>query len=274
MSATEATSGVAVPEQPWWRRVWNLRDYWLTVYRRTWKGSVVNSFVTPLLYVAAMGMLLGSYVQADPATLDGAPSYLAFVVPGMLAAQTMMMAFGESTYPVMGQIKWHKTYFSMLATPLGVPEIVLANLGFVVARVALASAVFVAVMVPFGVLASPWGALGAIAVQLVAGVAFAGPIYAFAASSDNEQGFTVIFRVLLLPLFLFSGGFFPVSNLGPALETAAAFTPLFHATELTRSLMIGTTETGPALVHLAYLAALAAVGVALSIRALQRRLVR
>ncbi|BDZ57698.1 hypothetical protein [Barrientosiimonas endolithica] len=122
MSATEATSGVAVPEQPWWRRVWNLRDYWLTVYRRTWKGSVVNSFVTPLLYVAAMGMLLGSYVQADPATLDGAPSYLAFVVPGMLAAQTMMMAFGESTYPVMGQIKWHKTYFSMLATPWACPR--------------------------------------------------------------------------------------------------------------------------------------------------------
>ena len=64
-------------------------DYWATVYRRTWRGSVVSSFVTPLLYVLAMGVLLGGFIKGDPATLEGAPTYLAFVAPGMLAAQSM-----------------------------------------------------------------------------------------------------------------------------------------------------------------------------------------
>ena len=83
-----------------------LVDYWSTVYRRTWKGSVISSFVTPLLYILAMGVLLGGFIKSDPDQLEGATSYLAFVAPGMLAAQAMTTVFGEVTYPVMGMIKW------------------------------------------------------------------------------------------------------------------------------------------------------------------------
>ena len=72
-------------------------DYWATVYRRTWKGTVVTSFVIPLLYVMAMGVLLGGFIAGDPARLDGAPSYLAFIAPGLLAAQSMQTAIGETT---------------------------------------------------------------------------------------------------------------------------------------------------------------------------------
>ena len=83
-------------------------DYWLTVYRRTWKGTVISSFVTPIFYVVAMGVLLGGFIEADPAELEGATSYLAFVVPGLVAAHAMQTAVGETTYPVMGMIKWQR----------------------------------------------------------------------------------------------------------------------------------------------------------------------
>lgn len=266
-------TAASVPDRSRWRRVANLTDYWMTVYRRTWRGSVINSFVTPLLYVLAMGVLLGSYVKASPSTLGGAGSYLEFVVPGLLAAQTMTMAAGESTYPVMGALKWHKTFESMVATPLGVPEVFLANLAFIVARVLVAAAVFVVVMTPFGVLHSVPGAIGLVLLQGLVACAFAAPIYAYAAWVRSEEGFTVIFRLLIMPLFLFSGGFFPISNLPDVLQVVARATPLWHATELSRALSLGSVEIGPALVHVAYLAILALVGGRLSLITLSRRLV-
>ena len=95
-----------------------MTDYWATVYRRTWKGSVVNSFLTPLLYIVAMGVLLGGFIKGDPDELEGATTYLAFVAPGMLAAQAMSVVFGEVTYPVMAMIKWQRTFYGMIASPL------------------------------------------------------------------------------------------------------------------------------------------------------------
>ena len=113
-----------------------LVDYWTIVYRRTWKGSAISSFVNPLLYVLAMGVLLGDYISGDPGQLEGASSYLAFIAPGLLAAQAMQTVFGEVTYPVMGAIKWQRTYFGMTASPLSVREVILGHLGFVMFRVA------------------------------------------------------------------------------------------------------------------------------------------
>ena len=75
-------------------------DYWWTVYKRTWKGSIVSSFLSPLLYVLAMGVLLGTFIHVAPSRLEGATSYLAFVVPGLIAAQAMQTATGETTTSV------------------------------------------------------------------------------------------------------------------------------------------------------------------------------
>src|SRR3954463_8709842 len=83
-------------------------DYWRTVYKRTWKGTAISSFVAPLFYVVAMGVLLGGFIEGDPAKLEGATSYLAFLVPGLIAAHAMQTAMGETTYPVMSLIKWDK----------------------------------------------------------------------------------------------------------------------------------------------------------------------
>ena len=118
-----------------WQGVARQGDYWLTYYKRTWKGSVVTSFASPLFYVLAMGVLLGKFVHADPSRLEGATSYLAFVVPGLIAAQAMQTAMIETTYPVMSALKWQKTFFGQLASPLEPRDLANGMLLFTLFRV-------------------------------------------------------------------------------------------------------------------------------------------
>jgi lipooligosaccharide transport system permease protein len=250
-----------------------LVDYWVIAYRRTWKGSAISSFVNPLLYVLAMGVLLGDYIADDPGQLDGAPSYLAFIAPGLLAAQAMQTAFGETTYPVMGAIKWQRIYFGMTASPLTVREVILGHLGFVMFRVALTCAVFVLVMAPFGVFATVWGAVLAFLVQLLVGMAFAAPVYAFTAGLKDESAFALVFRLGMIPLFLFSGAFFPIQNLDPWMEVLARVTPLWHGVDLTRMLTLDTVDVGAAMVHVAYLVVLATLGWFWAVHRLTKRLI-
>ena len=251
-----------------------LVDYWTTVYRRTWKGGVITSFVTPFFYVVAMGVLLGDYVTADADQLDGAPSYLAFIAPGMVAAQAMTIAFSETTYPIMGMVKWQRIYYSMIASPLSVGEIVLAQIGFIVLRVAFSCGVFIAVLAPFGVFESVWGTVLALPVQMLIGLAFATPVFAFAAGLEDESAFALIFRLGMIPLTLFSGTFFPIDNLGPVLEAVARVTPLWQGVDLTRMLVLGDVDWGIAAAHVLYLAVLGGVGWWLTVRRLTRRLVK
>lgn len=255
-----------------WQLTTRLADYWLTVLRRTWRGSIVTSFVNPLLYVAAMGIFLGGFIKSDPATLDGATSYLDFVVPGLLAAQSMQLAIGDATYPVMGAIKWDKTYFSMLASPVGIGEIVAAHFGFIMLRIAISSAVFVLVMAPFGVITSVVGGFAAFAVQLLIGWAFVAPTYAVSCLLKNESGFSLIFRLVVMPLVLFSGAFFPIANLPTALQHLAKISPLWQGVELTRMATLGTWDPG-AWWHVLYLVFIGVVCTVLSVRFLRRRLV-
>ncbi|MGI9158010.1 MAG: ABC transporter permease [Marmoricola sp.] len=247
-------------------------DYWATVYKRTWKGTVVSSFVTPLLYVLAMGVLLGGFIRSDPSRLEGATSYLAFIAPGLVAAQSMQTAVGEATYPVMGCVKWQRIYFGMNATPLRPVDIVTANLGFLLFRLATTSVVFLLVLAPFHVYASVAGAFGAFVVSVLIGMAIGVPVYAYSVGAKDEWSFSLIFRLGVIPQFLFSGAFFPISNLSPTLETLARLTPLWHGVDLTRMLTLDTFRTGPALVHLAYLLALVALGYWLAVRRLAKRL--
>ncbi len=248
-------------------------DYWITVYRRTWRGSVVSSFVMPLFFVVAMGVLLGGFIDDGSADLRGAPTYLAFVAPGLVAAHVMQIAVGEVTWPVYGAIKWNKSYLGMAATPLSPADIVAAHLLFVVFRLATTAGVFLLVMAPFGVYASVTGAVLAFLVTLLVGMAFATPVYGLSAGLQSQTAFALIYRVGIIPLFLFSGAFFPVSNLPDSVEWVAKVTPLWHGVELTRMLTLGHVEAGPALAHLAYLLALAGTGLWWSVHRLTRRLV-
>jgi len=269
--ATVATAGSR------WAMVVRQFDYWLTVYRRTWKGSAVSSFVMPLIYVGAMGVLLGGYVDsstaAGSADLQGAPSCLAYVAPGLVAAHATQTATGEEMWPVMGMIKWNRAYYGMIATPLSVADVVAAQLLFVLFRVATSCGVFLVVLAFFGVYESLLGAVGAFFVQMLLGLAFATPLFAFSAGLRSEAGFAVIYRVVIVPLFLFSGAFFPIANLSAPLEWLARLTPLWHGVDLTRMLTLGQLDWSLAAVHLLYLAVLAAGGWWWTVRRLTNRLV-
>jgi lipooligosaccharide transport system permease protein len=248
-------------------------DYWMTAYKRTWKGSVISSFVTPIFYVLAMGVLLGGFIEGGPDRLEGATSYLAFVVPGLVAAHAMQTAVGETTFPVMGMIKWNRTYHSMLVTPLAVRDVVTAHLLFVLFRLATTCGAFMVALVPFGVFATWWGAVLAWGAQLLVGMAFGCLVYAFTARLESEQGFGVLFRLGIFPLFLFSGAFFPIANLGPVLEWAARLTPLWHGVNLSRMLTLDNVDWSLAAVHVVVLAALVVLGWRWSVVGLTRRLV-
>ncbi len=255
-----------------WEGMARQYDYWLTVLKRTWRGGVVSSFLTPLLYVVAMGVLLGGFIDGDPDTLEGATSYLGFVVPGLVASHAMTIAVSESTYPVMGAIKWHRTFYAQLATPLAVRDLVNAFVAFVMVRIAVACAVFMLVLAPFGVFATWWGPLLAWLSQLLVGLAFATLTFAYSARLRSEEGFGLLFRLGVIPLTLFSGAFFPIGNLGPVLEWLARLTPLWHGVSLSRMFCVDRVDWSLAAVHVVVLGVLAVVGWVLAVRHLDKRL--
>jgi len=247
-------------------------DYWATVYKRTWRGSVISSFVTPLFYVVAMGILLGGFIKGDPGQLEGATSYLAFVVPGLVAAHAMQTAVGETTYPVMSMIKWQKVYYSMLATPLEVRHLVAGNLLFVLFRLVTTCGVYTLILLPFGIYATWWGPILALAAQVLVGMVFATLVFGFTARLTSEEGFGLIFRLGVFPLFLFSGAFFPVANLGSVLSWVARLTPLWHGVNLSRMFTLDTIDWPVAAVNTAVLVALLALGWHWSVTGLAKRL--
>lgn len=224
-------------------------DYWAYQFRRTWRGTVVSTVVQPVLFLAAMGVGLGSLVD-DGGRLDG--PYLLFLAPGLLAATAMTTAANESTYPVLGAIKWLRTYHAMLATPLGVGSVLGGHLLWVAFRVATTCAVFLVVMALFGAAAFP-SSLLALPAAVLTGMAFAAPIFAFAAGVDADAGFAALQRFVLIPMFLFSGTFFPVSQLPDVLEWLAYATPLWHGVDLCRSLALGDQGGQDAAMHVGYL---------------------
>jgi lipooligosaccharide transport system permease protein len=245
--------------------------YWLTNYRRTWRGSIYTSMLSPVLYLGAMGLGLGKLVDAHGTARLGGVSYLAFLAPGLLAAAAMQSGIEESTYPVLGSVKWRRTYYAAAASPLRPADIFHGHLLFTAMRLAMNSAIFLVVMAAFGAITSPW-VLAALPVAVLTGLAFAAPIEAWAITVAKDTSFALVFRFGMIPLFLFSGTFFPVTQLPAWIRPLAYVTPLWHGVALCRSLSLGTATLGSALVHVGYLAALATVSIAVGHRTYRRRL--
>jgi lipooligosaccharide transport system permease protein len=245
--------------------------YWLTNYRRTWRGSIYTSFLSPVLYLGAMGLGLGKLVDAHGTARLGGVSYLAFLAPGLLAAAAMQSGIEESTYPVLGSVKWRRTYYAAAASPLRPADIFHGHLLFTIMRLAMNSAIFLVVMAAFGAITSPW-VLAAVPVAVLTGLAFAAPVEAWAITVSKDTSFALVFRFGMIPLFLFSGTFFPVTQLPAWIRPLAYATPLWHGVALCRSLSLGTATLGGALVHVGYLTALAAVSIVVGNRTYRRRL--
>lgn len=242
------------------------------VYRRTWRGSVVTTFFNPVLYLAAMGLGLGTLVDegAGREAVEGL-AYLTYLAPGLLAATTMQTGAGDASWPVMAGIKWQKTYEAALATPVAVRDLVYGHLMWIAARVGFTALVFVVVMMLFGAV-DPGPGLLAVVPAMLTGLAFAAPVMAYTSTLKDVQGMVSLFRFGIVPMFLFSGTFFPIEQLPGWLQPLAYATPLWHGVELTRGVALDLGTTITPWINIAYLAALIAAGTALSVRFLGRRL--
>jgi lipooligosaccharide transport system permease protein len=244
---------------------------WLTVYRRIWRSSIWSSILGPICYLGAMGFGLGSLVDKHgTASLGGVP-YLAFLAPAILASSAMTTGMDESTFPVFGSVKWNKIYIGAQASPLRPADIFRGHLLFMLMRIFLNTFIFVVIMYAFGAERSAWVAL-ALPAAVLTGLAFAAPIAAWAITLQTEMSFSVVFRFGMIPLMLFSGTFFPLSQLPAWLRPLAYATPLWHGVALCRGLSLGQLDWGGFAVHAAYLGGLAAAGIWAGTRTYRRRL--
>ncbi len=241
------------------------------VYRRTWRGSVMSTFLNPVLFLLAMGIGLGKLVDSGDSALP--VSYLAFLAPGLLASTAMTTAAGDASFPVMAGIKWRKTYDAILSTPIGINDLVAGHLGWIAVRLTFVTLVYAGVMTAFGATGVVDGLL-AVPPAVLTGVAVAAVVTAYTARLKDETGLSSLFRWAITPLFLFSGTFFPISQLPGWLQPVAYATPLFHGVELCRAIALGIPSRLSPWISIGYLVAMVAVGWLLSARQMRKRLVK
>lgn len=242
--------------------------HWLW-YRRNWRATAVSSFLTPVLFLVALGLGFGSQVQST-ALIGGVP-YLQYLAPALVVITAVQGATFESTYAIMSSFLWQKTFVGMVATPITPAQVLYGQVLWIGSQLVVRSAVFVLIAAVLGAVAGP-GVLWSVLFATMAGLAFSTPLIAYSSTLDKPDSFTTIFRFVLMPMTLFTGAFFPVSQLPDWLLPLVWLTPAWHGIELSRNATFGTLGFLPALGHLAYLTALIAVGIALGVRFFKRRL--
>ena len=255
-----------------WAGLRHFFEHQLRRYRRTWRGTVTTGLANPVIYLLALGVGLGSLIDGGGrGDLGAATSYVEFVAPGLLAAAAMQSASLESLWPTLGALKWEGTYQAVLCTPLTAAELATGHLAWIGFRIAVAASLYTAVVTAWGIPRSPWTVL-AVPVAVLTGLAFAAPLSAFAARQDTDEVFPLIREGFVIPLFLLSGAFFPVSQLPAGPEAVARITPLWHGVTLGRDLMLGSVSPAGALGHVAYLLGFVVVGWWLAVRSFAARL--
>jgi len=242
-------------------------------YRRNARGTLFGSFANPVLFLGAMGLGLGGYVDRTGADVLGGTSYLAFLAPGLLAATVMQSAAFESSYRIMDGLRWNRVFQAMAATPIDASGVALGNLLWIAARLTMIAVAFTIVMILFGGASSPLVVL-AIPAAVLTGMAFSAPIIAYAATQRTPDAFNAIYRFGVVPLFLLSGTFFPLDGLPAPIQAAAWLSPLWHGSSLTRALAGGSIGDDPlgAAVHLGVLLVVATLGVLAAMRTFERDL--
>lgn len=208
----------------------------LTVFGRTWKTCVVLNFFEPLLYLTALGIGLGVYVRP----MEGLP-YLNYLAPGLVAASAMFATTYECTYGTFVRFKYQKTFQAMVATPLSMDDVVLGEILWGTFKSLLYGTIILFVIFALGLVPSAW-ALLIPPVMLLSGFLFALLSMLWTGLVPNIDSFHYFFSLIITPLFLFSGVFFPLTDLHPAVQAAAWCSPLYHVVVLTRSLATGTPE--------------------------------
>jgi lipooligosaccharide transport system permease protein len=252
------------------RRSVRLVERNVLLYRRTWL-VIVSGFFEPLFYLAGIGFGLGVLVGQVPGPGGNPISYQLFVAPALLASAAMNGAITEGTYNFYFKLTHDRTFEAILATPLSPHDVAVGELAWALIRGGLYAIGFVVVMGILGLIVSPWIVL-AIPVALLIGFAFGAVAMAATSFMRSWQDFDLI-QLVVLPLFLFSGTFFPVAAYPDALRLVVQVSPLYQGVELLRGLAVGVV-TPDLLVHVAYLLVMGFVGLAVVSRRVGRLLLR
>ncbi|MEM9204685.1 MAG: ABC transporter permease [Actinomycetota bacterium] len=244
----------------------------LVMYRRIWRENVIGAFVQPVLFLLGVGLGIGSLVDdgANADTILGDVSYFAFYASALLATAAMFNASQEALWPTADGFEWSNAYRAMIATPIRAADIAA---GF---AVRFAGRTFITAVGVASVLACfadtrTWRLIPAVLVAILCGLAFAMPIAAWTASQHGTETFPSIIRFVLTPMFLFAGAFYPIEQLPTIAQAVAAATPLWHAIELSRGLILDDLDRSW-IVHVVVLFAYIAAGYGACVITLERRL--
>lgn len=253
-----------------WRftRVWRRN---LVVYRRIWQINFLVPLLEPLFYLAAFGLGFSGLIGNVPYA-GGTLTYVQFIAPALVATAIMWNAFLETTYASFVRMFYQKTFDGMLATPLSLEEIILAEIAWGATKSAGAAAIMLLVLAPFGYAGLPGGLL-AVPLAFLGGIAFGAAGMIFTGLVPSIDMFNLPVFLFVTPMFLFSGTFFPISGLPGWAQTASLAFPLYHLVELTRLVLTGQSEVAP-LGSLAYLTVLSAALLPLALRIMRRRIVK
>lgn len=252
------------------RRAARLVERNILNYRRSW-WVLLSGFFEPVFYLFGIGYGIGSLVPSVVGS-DGQPiSYGLFVAPALLASSAMNGAIYDSTFNVFFKLRYAKTYDAVLATPLGVGDIAVGEITWALIRGTLYSLGFLAVMVVFGLVASPWAVLTLPAAMLI-GFAFAAVGMAATTFMREWTDFDYI-TMVTLPLFLFSATFYPITAYPEALRVIVSLTPLYQGVELLRSLTTGAISAG-IVGNVVYLVVMGLIGLFIASRRLDKLLLK
>ncbi|KAD3515156.1 ABC transporter permease [Arthrobacter yangruifuii] len=254
-------------------------DMWIR-RMRGYQGTVLMTAVgTPLIYLLGMGTGLAVLIDANsdagfPGSNGSTVSYLVFLGPALVATAALMVSSEENTWTVMGGFKWHRTYYGPNASPLSSGQIASGHVMGQAFRLLLTTGIYYLFLLLFGAVPQPETGWLMVFTALLAGLAFGMPLLAFSATLKEDRGqLTMVQRFVVMPLFLFSGTFFPLDNLPLGVRWIGWISPLWHSTELGRVLSYGHPEPAAmTALHLAYLLVLSAVGLVLARRNFTRRL--
>jgi lipooligosaccharide transport system permease protein len=252
------------------RRALRIIERNLLVYKHGWM-VLLSGFFEPLFYLLSIGFGLGRLV-GDVAGPGGQPvPYALFVAPALLAFSSMNGAITESTFNFFFKLNYDKTFASILTTPMSPVDISIGELIWALIRGALYTIGFLAVMVLLGLARSPLIVL-TLPGALLIGFAFAAVGMAATSFMRTWQDFDLI-QLVILPMFLFSGTFFPLETLPEPVRILVQLTPLYHGVDLLRGLTVGVV--GPeTLIHVAYLTIMGLVGLLIVSRRLDKLLLK
>lgn len=244
-------------------RVWQRH---FAVYTKLYKSSFVLNFVEPVLYLAALGMGLGAFVKE----IHGVP-YIKYIAPGLIASSAMFAAIYECTYGTYVRMTYQKTFDAILATPVNIDDLVAGELLWGATKSVFYGVTIIIVISLFGLVDS-LQILAAIPILMLCGLIFAEIAMIFTAIVPGIDSFNYFYTLLMTPMFLFSGIFFPLDTLPAAVSGIAFFTPLYHLVNICRASAQG--HIGSVLVDIGWVIIVAGLLAPYPFRLMKKRIVR